>query len=190
MNCGNIKHQDDCLCDVTPIGVKIDADAVNGMWLGDRVADILHTDFTDPDDVLSWLETVTATHDKWVESHDLYAVSFDDIGPIMLIDGPLLSQWGQIRKAVKYCVTNFPVRSFVDVLERLCIEPDLFMTAFTTNKFNQKMTYDRLRALEKDMLADAPNYAEVGRKHLIPRQVILNFRQLLAPIKARQQGQK
>ena len=159
-DCGKVGHAQDCLCDVQHLGVEITDDGVNGMWQGNRVADILGTDFNDP----------------------------DDIRPMELMEGPLLSQWAQIRRGVKYCVTTFPVDSFVDVLEKLCIDANLFMTAFTTNKFPQKMTYDRLRSLEADMLAEKPNYAEVGRKHGIPRQVIINFRSLLAPIKKRQHG--
>lgn len=187
-DCGKVGHEQDCLCDVQHLGVEITDDGVNGMWQGDRIADILKTDFTDPEDLLTWLTTVTDVHDKWVENQDNYGVSFDDIRPMELMDGPLLSQWAQIRRGVKYCVTTFPVQSVVDVLEKLCIDANLFMTAFTTNKFPQKMTYDRLRSLEVDMLAEKPNYAEVGRKHGIPRQVIINFRSLLAPIKKRQHG--
>ena len=187
-DCGQAGHAQDCLCDVPHLGITIDADAVNGMWQGDRIAQILGTDYEDPEQLAQWLSTVVDVHDKWAETHDNYAVSFDDLRPLELMEGSVVSQWGQIRRGVKYCVTTFPVRSVVDVLEKLVIDADLFMTAFTTNKFPQKMTYERLRALEADMLADKPNYAEVGRKHGIPRQVIVNFRQLFAPIKKRQHG--
>lgn len=187
-DCGQAGHAQDCLCDVPHLGITIDVDAVNGMWQGDRIAQILGTDYGDPEQLATWLTTVVDVHDKWVETHDNYAVSFDEIRPLELLEGPLPSQWGQIRRAVKYCVTTFPVGSLVDVLKKLMIDPDLFMTAFTTGKFPQKMTYERLHALEVDMLAVKPNYAEVGRKHGIPRQVIVNFRQLLAPVKSRQHG--
>lgn len=186
--CGQANHTQDCLCDVPYLGVQINDDAINGMWQGNRVADILGTDFTDDDSVLQWLTTIVDVHDKWAESQGNYAVSFEEIPPLELMEGSVVSQWGQIRRAVKYCVTTFPVRSVVDVLEKLRVDADLFMTAFTTNKFPQKMSYDRLRSLEADMLAEKPNYAEVGRKHGIPRQVIVNFRNLLAPIRKRQHG--
>ena len=185
MNCGNYQHPEECLCDVPELGVYIDDDAVNGMWMGSRIGEILRTDYTNPDDILNWLVTVTETHDKWMESQEGYVPSLDDLKPLELFEAPLLSQWAQIRRAVKYVVTTFPVNSFVDVLEKLCVDANLFMTAFTTNKFPQKMTYDRLRALEADMLAPQPNYAEVCRKHGIPRQVVINFRRLLSPIKKR-----
>ncbi len=188
MGCGVDNHNQDCLCDVRHLRVQVDRDAVSAMWQGKRIAEILGTDFTDDSDVIEWFATIVDVHDKWVEAQGEFCEAWEVLPPLCISDGRTLQQWAQIRRSVNYALKTFPVTSVIQVLNKLCIDIELFMTAFTTNKFTQKMTYEWWQAFEQDMLAEKPCYAEIGRKHGLSRQVVTNFRGVLKPIKDRLHG--
>ena len=54
------------LGDIIPIGVELNSDAIKGMWMGDRIAELKGYDLSNKNDLLNWLEAVTEIHDKFV----------------------------------------------------------------------------------------------------------------------------
>jgi hypothetical protein len=191
MGCGVYEHDAECLCDVPTLGVQISADAVNGMWLGDRIASILGIDERgwDRDTVLQWLETLVMVHDRHRDMSDFQAPTLAEVMPVGYRGNPL-EFWAAIRRAVQDCVTRFQVDSVLDVLPRLGVSFSEFLSAVSSGKYAGDMDEDGWRAFEADMLDYRPNYAAVCRKHGVSRQSMVTFRALLDPIHVRKHGQK
>jgi hypothetical protein len=174
------------LGDIIPIGVEPNSDAINGMWMGDRIAELKGYDLSNKNDLLNWLEAVTEIHDKFVEQ--FIAPNFDSIEPLELPTNPLV-RWRIIRESVAIAVAQFPVTSIIDVITKFGLTLDEFMTAMSTDRFERTITVDEFLAFEADMLKLRPNYMSIVRKHNISRNMVRSFKKLYEPMVIRQHGQ-
>jgi hypothetical protein len=182
--CGHDDHSEYCLCDVGLIGVRIDATSVQGMWMGDRVAEIRDYDLTSRRDIVEWLADVTALHDALRGN---YVPKIEDVPPVQFNENSLV-YWKAIRDGVTAMIRNYPVNSVLDALPKLEVSLTDFMVAMTTNKIERILTPDEYRAFEVDMLRRNPNYAAVGRLHGLGRNTVRSFRALLEPVVIRIHG--
>ena len=176
------------LDDVTPIGVKQDSLAIQNMWMGKRIAETMNYDLSNPRDILSWLASVTDFHDKYVESAGTNVLDYDSLQP--LVEDPnILIHWKNIRETVINAVRQFPVKSVLDVLEKIEVSLDDFMTAMTTNKFNRYISEEQFREFENDMLKRNAVLSKIVIKHGIIRNLVITFRDLYEPMVVRLHGQ-
>jgi hypothetical protein len=176
------------LDDVTPIGVSQDSLAIQNMWMGKRIAETMNYDLSNPRDILSWLASVTDFHDKYVESAGTHVLDYDSLQP--LVEDPnILIHWKNIRTTVINAVRQFPVKSVLDVLEKIEISLDDFMTAMTTNKFKRYISEQQFREFEDDMLKRNAVLSKIVIKHGIIRNLVIAFRDLYEPMVIRLHGQ-
>ena len=174
------------LDDVTPIGVNISSDAINGMWMGDRIAYIKGYDLTNRHDVLAWLEAVTQVHDQFVS--EFMGDSFDELQLLELPTNPL-QRWMIIRDSVAKIINQFQnVTSVLQVIDQLGISLDEYMTAFSTNKFGGYIDRATFAEFESDMLKERPNYMKLVRKYGLNRNMVKSFQELYEPIVVRTYG--
>lgn len=183
-DCGHDDHSEWCLCDVGLLGVQIDPVAVQGMWMGDRVAEVRDYDLTHRRDIVEWLADVTYLHDCLRLN---YVPNIEDVPPVQFTSNSLV-YWKAIRDGVAALIRNYPVNSVLDALPRLQVSLTDFLVAMTTNKLERVMSDDEYREFERDMLEHRPNYAEIGRKHGFGRNTVRSFRALLEPAVVRLHG--
>jgi hypothetical protein len=174
------------LDDVTPIGVNISSDAINGMWMGDRIAQIKGLNLTNRRDILTWLEAVVEIHDMFVA--EFLANKFDELQPLELPTNPL-QRWKMIRDAVIIAVRQFDdVTGVLDVLNKLGVTLDEFMIAMSTNKFEGEMNETKFLAFEQAMCSPRPVYMQIVRKYGVNRNLIKTFQELYEPLVVRTHG--
>jgi hypothetical protein len=183
-NCGHEDHSEYCLCDVGLLGVRIDPTAIQGMWMGDRIAEIRDYDLTDRRHIVEWLADVTALHDAMRSN---YVPNIEDVPVVRFYENRLV-YWKAIRDGVTTLMRNYPVNSVLDALRKLEVSLTDFMVAMTTNKVERMFTDDEYRAFEAEMLAQKPNYAAIGRRHGLGRNTVRSFRALLEPAVIRIHG--
>ena len=176
----------DELGDIIPIGVELNSDAINGMWMGDRIAYLKGYDLSNRRDILSWLEAVVEIHDQFVA--EFMANKFDDLQPLDLPDNPLV-RWKIIRDSVYNAVKQFTdVTSVLDVIDKLGVTLDEYMTAFSTNKFGGYMDRKTFAKFESEMLAERPTYMKIVRKYGLNRNMVKSFQELYEPLVVRIHG--
>lgn len=174
------------LDDVTPIGVNINSDAINGMWMGDRIAYLKGYDLSNSRDILSWLEAVTELHDQFVA--EFMGGSFDDLQPLELPTNPL-QRWKIIRDSVANAINQFTnVTSVLDVIDKLGISLDEYMTAFSTNKFGGYIDRKTFLEFESEMISERPIYMKIVRKYGLNRNMVKSFQELYEPLVVRIHG--
>jgi hypothetical protein len=174
------------LDDLTPIGVNINSDAINGMWMGDRIAYLKGYDLSNSRDILSWLEAVTELHDQFIA--EFMGGSFDDLQPLDLPTNPL-QRWKTIRDAVYNAVKQFDaVTSVLDVIDKLGISLDEYMTAFSTNKFGDYIDRKTFLEFESEMISERPIYMKIVRKYGLNRNMVKSFQELYEPLVVRIHG--
>jgi hypothetical protein len=183
-NCGNVEHPETCLCDVRLLGVQVDPDAITGMWMGKRIAEVRDYDLTDPKHIVEWLSDLVSFHDEFKTSH---VPEIEDI-PMLGRDPNPACYWKQIRDTVTMMVANYPVGSVLVALDHIGVSLDDFIVAMTVNKLNREITRDEYTAFEVDMLEPEPNYAAIGNKHNLGRSTVGKFRALLEPMAIRKNG--
>ena len=188
MGCGNEEHPEDCLCDVTPLGVDIDPDAVAGMWMGKRIAEIHGLNLTDPTEILSWLEAVTYGHDRFMEMSNHVADPTGEYSKPLIRRGTPLEWWRDIRQAVTHFVRYYPVTSVLPVLERLGISAREFCEAMTVMQSRRYLDEAEYAEFEADMLGHRPVYADIARKWELSPSTVYKFRDLYSPMVIRLHG--
>ena len=176
------------LDDVTPIGVSQDSLAIQNMWMGKRIAETMNYDLSNPQDILSWLASVTDFHDKYVESQGTCVLDYDSLQPLVA-DPNILVHWKNIRETVINAVRQFPVKSVLDVLEKIEIPLSEFMVAMTTNKFGRYISRKEFIEFEQDMLEKGAIMSKIVVKHGIIRNLVIAFRDLYEPMVIRLHGQ-
>ena len=129
----------DYLSDVKPIGVRITVDAVNEMWMGQRIAEIMgyaHPDHEwDADSMLDYLEKLVECHDAFVNNNGFVSANVDSIKPLQNKDFPNpVSWWKAIREAVVVYSQQNPTTNPADIINKLGITQSEFFTAITVNK--------------------------------------------------------
>jgi hypothetical protein len=173
----------DCLSDVKPIGVRITVDAVNEMWMGERIAEIMG--YTNPDhewdtdSMLDYFEKLVECHDAFVNNNGFVSATPDAIKPLSRKDftNPL-SWWKAIREAVIAHSQQHPTLNPVDVIIKLGITQQEFFTAVTVNKVKYDLTETELRELCDKVGARNPNLSAIGRQYKITRATMNYFRRL------------
>lgn len=183
-NCGHDDHSEYCLCDVGFLGVRLDPTAIQGMWMGDRVAEVRDYDLTDRRDIVEWLADVTFLHDQLRAN---YVPKIEDIPPIQFNENTLI-YWKSIRDGVAAMLRNYPVNSVLGALRHLEVSLTDFLVAMTVNKLGRLVTEDEYLAFERDMLQPHPNYADIGRRHGFGRNTVRSFRNMLEPVVVRLHG--
>lgn len=176
------------LDDVTPIGVSQDSLAIQNMWMGKRIAETMNYDLSNPRDILSWLASVTDFHDKYVESQGTCVLDYDSLQPLVA-DPNLLVHWKNIRETVINAVRQFPVKSVLDVLDKIEVSLGDFMVAMTTNKFGRYISREQFISFENDMLEKGAIMSKIVVKHGIIRNLVIAFRDLYEPMVIRLHGQ-
>lgn len=176
------------LDDVTPIGVSQDSLAIQNMWMGKRIAETMNYDLSNPRDILSWLASVTDFHDKYVESQGTCVLDYDSLQPLVA-DPNLLVHWKNIRETVINAVRQFPVKSVLDVLDKIDVSLADFMVAMTTNKFGRYISREQFISFENDMLEKGAIMSKIVVKHGIIRNLVIAFRDLYEPMVIRLHGQ-
>lgn len=174
----------DYLSDVKPIGVRITVDAVNDMWMGRRIAEIMgyaHEDHVwDTDSMLDYLEKLVECHDAFVNNNGFVSATPDAIKPLSRKDFPNpLTWWKAIREAVIAYSQQHPSMNPVDVMHKLGITQKEFFTAVTVNKAKYDLTEDQLRELCDKVGARNPiPSASIGRQYGITRATMNYFNKL------------
>lgn len=176
------------LDDVTPIGVSQDSLAIQNMWMGKRIAETMRYDLSNRQDILSWLASVTDFHDKYVESSGTCVLDYDSLQPLV-VDPNILVHWKNIRETVINAVRQFPVKSVLDVLEKIDVSLADFMVAMTTNKFGRYISREQFISFENDMLVKGAIMSKIVVKHGIIRNLVIAFRDLYEPMVIRLHGQ-
>jgi hypothetical protein len=176
------------LDDVTPIGVSQDSLAIQNMWMGKRIAETMGYDLSNPQHILSWLASVTDFHDKYVESQGTCVLDYDSLQPLV-VDPNILVHWKNIRETVINAVRQFPVKSVLDVLDKIEIPLSEFMVAMTTNKFGRYISRKEFLEFEEDMLKKGVIMSKIVIKHGIIRNLVIAFRDLYEPMVIRLHGQ-
>jgi len=176
------------LDDVTPIGVSQDSLAIQNMWMGKRIAETMRYDLSNRQDLLSWLAAVTDFHDKYVESSGTCVLDYDSLQPLVA-DPNILVHWKNIRETVINAVRQFPVKSVLDVLEKIDVSLADFMVAMTTNKFGRYISREQFISFENDMLVKGAIMSKIVVKHGIIRNLVIAFRDLYEPMVIRLHGQ-
>jgi len=176
------------LDDVTPIGVSQDSLAIQNMWMGKRIAETMGYNLSNRQDILSWLASVTDFHDKYIESSGTCVLDYDSLQPLV-VDPNLLVHWKNVRDTVINAVRQFPVKSVLDVLEKIEIPLSEFMVAMTTNKFGRYISREQFVAFENDMLEKGAIMSKIVVKHGIIRNLVIAFRDLYEPMVIRLHGQ-
>lgn len=176
------------LDDVTPIGVSQDSLAIQNMWMGKRIAETMRYDLSNPRDIVSWLASVTDFHDKYVESQGTCVLDYDSLQPLV-VDPNILVHWKNIRETVINAVRQFPVKSVLDVLDKIDVSLADFMVAMTTNKFGRYISREQFISFENDMLEKGAIMSKIVVKHGIIRNLVIAFRDLYEPMVIRLHGQ-
>ena len=176
------------LDDVTPIGVSQDSLAIQNMWMGKRIAETMRYDLSNPRDIVSWLASVTDFHDKYVESQGTCVLDYDSLQPLV-VDPNILVHWKNIRETVINAVRQFPVKSVLDVLDKIDVSLADFMVAMTTNKFGRYISREQFISFENDMLEKNAIMSKIVVKHGIIRNLVITFRDLYEPMVIRLHGQ-
>ena len=176
------------LDDVTPIGVSQDSLAIQNMWMGKRIAETMRYDLSNRQDLLSWLASVTDFHDKYIESSGTCVLDYDSLQPLV-VDPNILVHWKNIRETVINAVRQFPVKSVLDVLEKIDVSLPDFMVAMTTNKFGRYISREQFISFENDMLVKGAIMSKIVVKHGIIRNLVIAFRDLYEPMVIRLHGQ-
>jgi len=176
------------LDDVTPIGVSQDSLAIQNMWMGKRIAETMRYDLSKRQDLLSWLASVTDFHDKYIESSGTCVLDYDSLQPLV-VDPNTLVHWKNIRETVINAVRQFPVKSVLDVLEKIDVSLADFMVAMTTNKFGRYISREQFILFENDMLKKGAIMSKIVVKHGIIRNLVIAFRDLYEPMVIRLHGQ-
>jgi len=176
------------LDDVTPIGVSQDSLAIQNMWMGKRIAETMRYDLSNRQDILSWLASVTDFHDKYIESSGTCVLDYDSLQPLVA-DPNILVHWKNIRETVINAVRQFPVKSVLDVLEKIDVSLPDFMVAMTTNKFGRYISREQFISFENDMLEKGAIMSKIVVKHGIIRNLVIAFRDLYEPMVIRLHGQ-
>jgi len=183
-NCGNAQHPETCLCDVRLLGVQVDPDAIAGMWMGKRMAEVRDYDLTDRNHIVDWLSDLVSFHDEFKINN---VPEIQDI-PMLGRDPNPVSYWKQVRDTVTMMVANYPIDSVLVALDHIGVSLDDFIEAMTVKKLGRNITRDEYVAFEMDMLEPDPNYVAVGRKHNLGRSTVGKFRALLEPLAVRRNG--
>lgn len=181
-------NEHEWLDDVTPIGVNQNSLAIQNMWMGKRIAETMRYDLSNPRDIVSWLASVTDFHDKYVESQGTCVLDYDSLQPLVA-DPNLLVHWKNIRGTVINAVRQFPVKSVLDVLEKIDVTLPDFMVAMTTNKFGRYISREQFIAFENDMLEKGAIMSKIVVKHGIIRNLVIAFRDMYEPMVIRLHGQ-
>ena len=181
-------NEHEWLDDVTPIGVSQDSLAIQNMWMGKRIAETMRYDLSNPRDIVSWLASVTDFHDKYVESQGTCVLDYDSLQPLV-VDPNILVHWKNIRETVINAVRQFPVKSVLDVLDKIDVSLADFMVAMTTNKFGRYISREQFISFENDMLEKGAIMSKIVVKHGIIRNLVIAFRDLYEPMVIRLHGQ-
>lgn len=173
----------DYLDDVKPIGVRIAVDAVNEMWMGRRIAEIMGYTRDDHEwdrnSILDYLEKLVECHDAFVNNNGFVSTDPDAIKPLQNKDfGNPLSWWKAIRDAVVSYSQQHPHTSPVDIIGKLGITQQEFFTAVTVNKASYELTEQQLRELCEMVSARNPNLSAIGRQFGITRATMNYFKRL------------
>ena len=181
-------NEHEWLDDVTPIGVSQDSLAIQNMWMGKRIAETMRYDLSNPRDIVSWLASVTDFHDKYVESQGTCVLDYDSLQPLV-VDPNILVHWKNIRETVINAVRQFPVKSVLDVLDKIDVSLADFMVAMTTNKFGRYISREQFISFENDMLENGAIMSKIVVKHGIIRNLVIAFRDLYETMVIRLHGQ-
>ena len=181
MGCGTPTHNNECLCDVRTLNVNIQiSDGVHGMWMGRELADI--RDYGCPwtnETILNYFEDLTKFHDKWCES--IKAVHLPDLASQLQaldLDNETFSKWKIVREYVQEAYNKYRDLDLVQVLDALCISPQLWLQACTTGGFPKWFDVDCsfIHDLEKYCMdREQPVWVEMGKTLGITAQIAQNL---------------
>jgi hypothetical protein len=162
----------------------IRVDAVNEMWMGQRIAECMGYDHPDHEwddtSILDYLEKLVEVHDAFVNNSGFVSVTPDAIKPLCRKDFPNpLSWWKAIREAVIAYSQQNPTMNPMDVINKLGISREEFFSAITVNKIKYDLTEEQLRQVfDMVVTRNRQTSAEVGKRFGITRATMKYFNRL------------
>ena len=184
--CGVATHEESCLCDVRPArSVIMSKDGVYDMWQGERIAEILKFDDGhkwDEASVLEYLETVLYVHDVWAEYGGIFYANEADIVPLEFNEGyrnNSLVKWKFIRDSVMAVAHQHPYIPIIEVLRRLNVTLEEFISAVTVNKYKYLMNEEEFVNFSKVMITtEGKNYSAIARLFQTGKSAMLYWKKL------------
>lgn len=153
--CGVDTHDEECLCDVVitkHVDVSVN-DAVNNMWMGARICDI--KDYGAPwsdGSMLDYFQDLLTLHDAWTVRRE-----FVDVDALTFPEGmDIILRWKLIRDEVERLITELDA-PLVQILSRLNVTIDDFLSAASTNKITVSITEESMNVLEQRLMNPKQN---------------------------------
>ena len=172
VTCGVDGHEEDCLCDVivqhvTPVNVN----AVQGLWMGQEVADACGLENWDDDqELLTYLCNVLLLHDKFIEEKQLL-VNAEQLVP----------QKGEVHirtnKKIRVTVRRAmcaPDARIMDVLNEHGYSVPEFTRAASNGHW--EMDEESLRHFEQQILSGEYSMCHMSTRYGLDEQTIGRFR--------------
>lgn len=158
MTCGTSGHGQDCLCDViVSQETPINRNAVQGLWMGQEVADARgYENWDDPNELLNYLSDVLFLHDKFIEQQRQLREEPEKMLPY---NGACYkaSGWIHPHRVIRVTVQEAmraPGATILDVLEKHGYTAQQFTKAASNGHW--EMDADTLHRFEESILQ--PNY--------------------------------
>lgn len=192
VTCGTSGHGQDCLCDViihevTPICVN----AVQGLWMGQEVADACGLENWDDDqELLTYLCNVLMLHDRFIEERNVLAGEPEQMATYRGSNN-WIHPYRVIRVDIRHGMCE-PDARIMDVLERYGYTAEQFTKAASSGHW--EMDAETLQKFEQAILEPDYSYAGVSAKFGLPTTVVRRFRKFwpnsLPPTTSRGFGNK
>jgi len=160
-------------------------DAVQGMWMGQRICDVLGYDSDhvwDDQSILKYLETLVMVHDEWASSGGFYATGVDAIQPLSMPKNPCQAT-ALIRNAVYEFSMRFHKVPPMDIITKLGVTIEQFQQAVSGNKESSVlMDESKFRLFCSTCLTANPNYAKIGRDFGVGVNTMVYYKKLFRGI--------
>jgi hypothetical protein len=173
MTCGTSGHGQDCLCDViVSQETPINRDAVQGLWMGQEVADARgYENWDDPEELLNYLSDVLYLHDKFIEQQEELQGEPEEMVPYSnrTSVNPLRAIRVTVRSAM--CV---PGARILDVLRKHGYSVEEFTMAASMGHW--QMDAHTLQRFEDAILAPNYSYAQVSTEFALTPKGVRKFR--------------
>ena len=173
MTCGTSGHGQDCLCDVVVSQeTPINRNAVQGLWMGQEVADARgYENWDDPQELLNYLCDVLLLHDKFIEQQEMLEGEPEQMVPFA--GQSTVNPNRVIRVTVRNAMCD-PGARILDVLDKHGYTPQQFTKAASLGHW--EMDADTLQRFEDEILAPDYSYSKVSTKFGMNEKGVRKFR--------------
>lgn len=173
MGCGHIEHPDTCLCDVKPLGVRIQVDGVRDMWMGRALAELRgHSAPWTTESMLDYFDDLMHLYDEWVKRR--IVVELPDELPACFEPRDWgtknFQKWQAIRLTIQQAMDKYAA-PMSTVLKHFGVSPQDFLLAYTSNRHHNIRihTYEEVDELEAMLLVAEPRLEPVKARFGLTR---------------------